>query len=220
MDPIKIYSSARCPYAQRTRMLMIEKEIPFELTEVDLRSKPDWFLAVSPYGKVPVIVDDGQTIYESAIINEYLDEKYKNVPMMPKEPVERAKARIWMDYCTNKYLILSRKLLLDNGNEELQIENKKKMKESLLYIEKECFEKNANGPFWLGNNISLVDLHYAPFFERFGAFKELFGVEWPEECVKIADWWSAIQKRDSFKMPVLPTEEHVDLYRSIMQNMS
>ncbi len=199
---------------------MIEKEIPFELTEVDLRNKPDWFLAVSPYGKVPVIVDDGQTIYESAIINEYLDEKYTSIPMMPEEPVERAKARIWMDYCTNKYLTLSRKLLVDHGNEELQRENKKKMKESLIYIEKECFEKNANGPFWLGNNISLVDLHYAPFFERFGAFKELFGVEWPEECIKISDWWSAIQKRDSYKMTVLPTEEHVDLYRSIMQNMS
>ncbi|MAJ30744.1 MAG: glutathione S-transferase [Gammaproteobacteria bacterium] len=220
MESIKIYSSARCPYAQRTRMLMIEKEIPFELTEVDLRNKPDWFLAVSPYGKVPVIVDDGQTIYESAIINEYLDEKYTSIPMMPEEPVERAKARIWMDYCTNKYLTLSRKLLVDHGNEELQRENKKKMKESLIYIEKECFEKNANGPFWLGNNISLVDLHYAPFFERFGAFKELFGVEWPEECIKISDWWSAIQKRDSYKMTVLPTEEHVDLYRSIMQNMS
>ena len=199
---------------------MIEKEIPFELTEVDLRNKPDWFLAVSPYGKVPVIVDDGQTIYESAIINEYLDEKYTSIPMMPEEPVERAKARIWMDYCTNKYLTLSRKLLVDHGNEELQRENKKKMKESLIYIEKECFEKNANGPFWLDNNISLVDLHYAPFFERFGAFKELFGVEWPEECIKISDWWSAIQKRDSYKMTVLPTEEHVDLYRSIMQNMS
>ena len=220
MESIKIYSSARCPYAQRTRMLMIEKEIPFELTEVDLRNKPDWFLAVSPYGKVPVIVDDGQTIYESAIINEYLDEKYISIPMMPEEPVERAKARIWMDYCTNKYLTLSRKLLVDHGNEELQTENKKKMKESLIYIEKECFEKNANGPFWLGNKISLVDLHYAPFFERFGAFKELFGVEWPEECIKISDWLSAIQKRDSYKMNVLPTEEHVDLYRSIMQNMS
>ena len=220
MESIKIYSSARCPYAQRTRMLMIEKEIPFELTEVDLRNKPDWFLAVSPYGKVPVIVDDGQTIYESAIINEYLDEKYISIPMMPEEPVERAKARIWMDYCTNKYLTLSRKLLVDHGNEELQTENKKKMKESLIYIEKECFEKNANGPFWLGNNISLVDLHYAPFFERFGAFKELFGVEWPEECIKISNCWSAIQKRDSYKMTVLPTEEHVDLYRSIMQNMS
>ncbi len=220
MESIKIYSSARCPYAQRTRMLMIEKEIPFELTEVDLRNKPDWFLAVSPYGKVPVIVDDGQTIYESAIINEYLDEKYISIPMMPEEPVERAKARIWMDYCTNKYLTLSRKLLVDHGNEELQTENKKKMKESLIYIEKECFEKNANGPFWLGNKISLVDLHYAPFFERFGAFKELFGVEWPEECIKISNWWSAIQKRDSYKMTVLPTEEHVNLYRSIMQNMS
>ena len=49
---------------------------------------------------------------------------------MPEEPIERARARIWMDYCTNKYLVLSRKLLVDNGNEELQIENKKKIKES------------------------------------------------------------------------------------------
>ena len=79
-------------------MLMIEKELPFELTEVDLSNKPDWFLKVSPYGKVPVIVDDGETIYESAIINEYLEEKYRNISMMPEEPIERAKARIWMDY--------------------------------------------------------------------------------------------------------------------------
>ena len=134
MESIKIYSSARCPYAQRTRMLMIEKEIPFELTEVDLRNKPDWFLAVSPYGKVPVIVDDGQTIYESAIINEYLDEKYTSIPMMPEEPVERAKARIWMDYCTNKYLTLSRKLLTDNGNDELQSQNKEKLNKNYTIV--------------------------------------------------------------------------------------
>jgi len=220
MDPIKIYSSARCPYAQRTRMLMIEKELPFELTEVDLSNKPDWFLKVSPYGKVPVIVDEGNTIYESAIINEYLEEKYRNVSMMPEEPIERARARIWMDYCTNKYLVLSRKLLVDNGNEELQIENKKKITDSLIYIERECFEKNTDGPFWLGSEISLVDLHYAPFFERFGAFKELFGVEWPEECVKIQNWWKSIQERDSYKMTVLPTDAHVDLYRSLMRNIS
>ena len=125
-----------------------------------------------------------------------------------------------MDYCTNKYLVLSRKLLVDNGNEELQIENKRKIKDSLIYIEKECFEKNTDGPFWLGSEISLVDLHYAPFFERFGAFKELFGVEWPEECINIKDWWKAIQERDSYKMTVLPTDAHVDLYRSLMRNIS
>ena len=67
---------------------------------------------------------------------------------MPEEPIERARARIWMDYCTNKYLVLSRKLLVDNGNEALQIENKKKIKDSLIYIERECFEKNVDGPFW------------------------------------------------------------------------
>ena len=220
METIKIYSSARCPYAQRTRMLMIEKELPFELIEVDLSNKPDWFLAVSPYGKVPVVVDDGKTIYESAIINEYLDEKFKNIPLMPEEPFEKAKARIWMDYCTNKYLILSRKLLTDNGNDELQSQNKEKLKQSLIYIEKECFEKNMNGDFWLGEKISLVDLHYAPFFERFGAFKELFGVEWPKECVKLLNWWNAIQERESYKMTVLPTDAHVDLYKSLMRKVS
>ena len=125
-----------------------------------------------------------------------------------------------MDYCTNKYLLLSRKLLVDNGNEALQIENKKKIKDSLIYIEKECFEKNVDGPFWIGSEISLVDLHYAPFFERFGAFKELFGVEWPEECIKIQNWWKAIQERDSYKMTVLPTDAHVDLYRSLMKHIS
>jgi len=220
MDTIKIYSSARCPYAQRTRMLMIEKELPFELIEVDLRNKPDWFLSISPYGKVPVVVDDGETIYESAIINEYLDEKYKDIPLMPKEPFERAEARIWMDYCTNKYLVLSRKLLTDNGNDELQSQNKEKLKQAMIYIEKECFEKNTSGAFWLGEKISLVDLHYAPFFERFSAFKELFGVEWPEECLKIKGWWKEIQERDSYKMTVLPTDQHIDLYQSIMRNMS
>ena len=201
-------------------MLMIEKELPFELIEVDLRNKPDWFLAVSPYGKVPVIVDDGKTIYESAIINEYLDEKFKNIPLMPAAPFERAKARIWMDYCSNKYLVLSRKLLTDNGNNELQIQNKEKLRQALIYMEKECFEKNENGNFWLGEKISLVHLHYAPFFERFSAFKELFGVEWPEECVKLKGWWKAIEERDSYKMTVLPTDQHVDLYKSLMRKMS
>jgi glutathione S-transferase len=175
---------------------------------------------VSPYGKVPVVVDDGKTIYESAIINEYLDEKFKNIPLMPEEPFEKAKARIWMDYCTNKYLVLSRKLLTDNGNDELQTQNKEKLKQALIYIEKECFEKNTNGDFWLGETISLVDLHYAPFFERFGAFKELFGVEWPKECVKLLNWWNAIQERESYKMTVLPTDAHVDLYKSLMRKVS
>ena len=201
-------------------MLMIEKELPFELIEVDLSNKPDWFLTVSPYGKVPVLVVDGKTIYESAIINEFLDERYPFPPLMPVEPFARAKARIWMDYCTNKYLILSRKLLTDNGNDELQSQNKEKLKQALIYIEKECFEKNMNGDFWLGETISLVDLHYAPFFERFGAFKELFGVEWPKECVKLLNWWNAIQERESYKMTVLPTDAHVDLYKSLMRKVS
>ena len=75
MSDIKIYSFDKCPYAQRTRMALIEKGLDFELIEIDVYNKPEWFHEISPYGKVPVIVHEGKTIFESAIINEYLDER-------------------------------------------------------------------------------------------------------------------------------------------------
>ena len=106
MSDIKIYSFDKCPYAQRSRMALIEKQLAFELIEIDVYNKPDWFLEISPYGKVPVLVDGGKTIYESAIINEYLEEKYPEVPLMPKDYFERARARIWIDYGSNYYLSL------------------------------------------------------------------------------------------------------------------
>ena len=65
MADVEIISSATCPFAQRTRMALIEKGIDFELTAIDLNDKPDWFLAISPYGKVPVLRHNGAVIFES-----------------------------------------------------------------------------------------------------------------------------------------------------------
>lgn len=83
MADIEIFSANACPYAQRTRFMLTEKGVPFSLTEIDLRNKPAWFKDVSPYGKVPVIRHRGQVIYESAIINEYLEEVFPEPPLMP-----------------------------------------------------------------------------------------------------------------------------------------
>ena len=82
MSEIKIYSFDKCPFAQRTRMVLIEKNLLFELVEIDVYNKPDWFSSVSPYGKVPVLSHEGNTIYESAIINEYLDEVFPDTPLI------------------------------------------------------------------------------------------------------------------------------------------
>ena len=83
-NQIEIISSSTCPFAQRTRMVLIEKDVKFSLTEIDLNDKPDWFLKISPYGKVPVIRNDDIVIFESAVINEYIEEVFPKKPLLPK----------------------------------------------------------------------------------------------------------------------------------------
>ena len=77
MAHIELISTKTCPYVQRSRIALMEKGIDFIFTEVDLRNKPDWFLEISPYGKVPVLKHDDKIIYESAVINEYLEDCYE-----------------------------------------------------------------------------------------------------------------------------------------------
>src|SRR5919202_1584729 len=97
-----LYSTQQCPYARRTRIVLHEKQIDFDINEVDLRNKSEEFLRVSPYGKVPVFVRNGTTLYESNIVNEYLDEVYKGPQLMPSNPEQRALARTWMAFA-NEY---------------------------------------------------------------------------------------------------------------------
>jgi glutathione S-transferase len=93
MQKLEIISSKSCPFAQRSRMVLLEKGIDFDFTEIDLDNKPDWFLKVSPYSKVPVIRHNGAVIWESAVINEYLDEVFPEPPLLPHDPVARASAQ-------------------------------------------------------------------------------------------------------------------------------
>ena len=74
MSEIELFSYEACPFAQRTRMMLIEKQADFSLTEVNLKNKPDWWKKLSPTGKVPLIRHKNNIIYESRIINEYLEE--------------------------------------------------------------------------------------------------------------------------------------------------
>ena len=79
-----------------------EKKLSYELIECDLSNKPEDLLRLNPYAKVPVLVDGDGVIYESAIIDEYLEEKYPQVPLLPRDPLQRARARIWIDYCNTR----------------------------------------------------------------------------------------------------------------------
>ena len=92
---LTLYDAPRCPFCARTRIVLAEKAIPYETVIVELSPRPDWIVELNPpYGKVPVLDDDGWILPESAVIDEYLDERFPEPPLLPDDPAERAAARL------------------------------------------------------------------------------------------------------------------------------
>jgi glutathione S-transferase len=94
---LTLISHTLCPYVQRAAIVLAEKGVAFERRDVDLANKPDWFKAVSPLGKTPVLLVDGDAIFESAVICEYLDDTL--LPRLhPGDALKRAQHRAWMEF--------------------------------------------------------------------------------------------------------------------------
>ena len=94
---LELISFPVCPYVQRAVITLLHKGVDFKLTYINLADKPDWFLAISPLGKVPVLRAGDGVLFESAAINEYLDETHAP-RMLPEDPIERARARAWIAF--------------------------------------------------------------------------------------------------------------------------
>jgi glutathione S-transferase len=217
---MELFSSESCPFAQRTRMVLIEKNVDFTLTEIDLQNKPDWWLEISPYGKVPLLRHDGGVIYESAIINEYIDEVCPDPPLMPEGALARARVRIWIDYCDRRFLPACYRLRANGEQPDLQRENLDKLTEVLRFMEHEGLRKLGPGPYWLGARPSLVDFHYLPFFERFPVYEQTRGAEWPADCARLREWFDTMRKRKSFQATAHPLEYHLERYRQRIATMA
>src|SRR6478672_474608 len=99
---LKLISHKLCPYVQRAVIALNEKDVPFERIDIDLASKPDWFLKISPLGKVPVLVvttDKGEVaLFESNVICEYIEDTQAGAKLHPRDPLERAHHRAWMEF--------------------------------------------------------------------------------------------------------------------------
>jgi glutathione S-transferase len=209
MPTVEIFSAEVCPYAQRTRLALLEKGVDFTLTEIDLKNKPAWFPTVSPYGKVPAIRHAGQIVYESAIINEYLDEVFPTPRLMPKEPLRRALARIWVDYFNTRYNVVSYKLLRET-DEAKQPALVKEFYDTLRFMENEGLRKLGSGPFWVAEGLTLVDLALYPSFERFATVEHYRGVRIPEDCTRLRTWVETMRERPSVKKIAHPGAFYIE----------
>ena len=145
------------------------KGVEFEVTYINLRDKPDWFLEISPHGKVPVLSVDDQPLFESNAIAEYLDEVVEP-QLHPADPIKRARNRAWTDFVPTFAPGLSG--IYYTKTEEAMAEGIEKAPAILAKLEEAiAAERGNDGPYFNGDKISLVDASYAPFLQRF-AFVE------------------------------------------------
>jgi len=211
MAKLELITAEVCPFAQRSHMALLEKGLEFERREVDLRNKPKWFEEVSPYSKVPVLRDGDVRVYESTIINEYLEEVFPQPHLMPTDPGARANARIWIDFDNVKFIpTFYRILLAQDGPRRRELAET--LVDHMTFLEKEGFAKASQGPYWFGPDISLVDLAFYPHFERFPAMTEYRGVEIPESCGQLKAWIEVMAERPSSKATAHDADYHINAY--------
>lgn len=156
-----------CPYVERSRIVLEEKNIPYDITYIDLSEKPDWFLKISPRGKVPVLLVDDAPIFESMVINEFIEEAYtSDVSMLPEDPFLRAQARAWIVY-NNDVLMpaLLDVMFSDDTKQSLDV-----LMSALAKVEMQLDERT---PYFQGEDFGLVDAAYAPLFTRWEILEDL-----------------------------------------------
>lgn len=197
---IKLYDYPQCPFCRKVRVALAEKGIKYERVFVDLRKKEqkrEEFLKLNPYGKVPVLIDNGAIIYESSVINEYLDERYPNPPLMPSSPIERARVRIWVDFCESHFHIpwfnIYREMTFKHENErnwELIEKSKNEVKEHLIRLD-QSLERHE----YLSGSYSLADIAFTPRIALF----DLIGIEIDPELRNVRNWVERIKSRPSYK---------------------
>ena len=206
---VEIYSSTVCPYAHRTRLTLLEKGVDFKLTEIDLENKPKEFTRISPYGKVPVIRYGSDRVWESTIINEYLDEVFPIPRLMPTDAGARAIARIWIDFANTKFIPAFYKLLL-NQDPTSQHEWAQELDNHLLFMDQGiCTSK---GEYWLGESVSLVDLAFYPWFERWAVLEHYRGFSLPSSCQRLQEWYKVMTLRESVQAIAHPADLYIQQY--------
>lgn len=212
MSNIELYFAKASTFSQRTRVVLLEKGIDFTPIEIDLQNKPDGYTQISHYGKVPAIKHGDVEIYESAIINEYLDEVFPEPPLLPRDPAAKAIARIWIDYANTRLVPAFNKFLRGKDSQE-QEEGRKEFTEALLYIEQEGLGK---GDYLLGDQFSLVDISFYPWFERLPLLEHFRKFTLPAETPRLQTWWNLVGDRSSIQAVANPVDFYLQRFAKIL----
>jgi glutathione S-transferase len=200
MAVLKLISHKLCPYVQRAVIALAEKGVAFERVDIDLANKPDWFLKISPLGKVPVLTvatDKGEVaLFESNVICEYIEETQAGARLHPQDPLARAEHRAWMEFGS---ATLSDLWGLETAKDAATFEAKRQAVAAKFSRVEAAL---GAGPFFAGEKFSLVDAVFAPIFRYFDVFDEFTDLAVFKDMPKVRKWRAELAKRPSVKAAV------------------
>lgn len=198
MSALTLISHALCPYVQRASIVLAEKGFAYERRWVDLADKPEWFLALSPLGKTPVLLADNEPIFESAVICEYLDETTQP-RLYPEDALQRARQRGWVEFGSS---VLNTLWAFYSAADDQALEEKRgALRRQFEQVEAAL---DADGPWFAGLRFGIVDAVFAPVFRYFDVFEALGEPVLFDGLPRVQRWRAALAQRPSVRQAVLP----------------
>jgi stringent starvation protein A len=194
-----LYAGTSDPYSHRTRIVLFEKDVECQIVDVDLTKKPRELADLNPYNQVPTLVDRDLVLYESNIINEYLDERLPHPPLMPVDPVSRARARLMLLRFDRDWYNLLPEV---TGADKKTAQRARNVIRDGLAVISPIFKDQQ---FVLGEECSLVDCALAPLLWRL----DHYAIELPRQAKPILDYADRLFARKAFKLSLSETEKEM-----------
>lgn len=193
-----LYSGSCDPYSHRTRIVLAEKNIVYDLCELEEGSQLEELAEINPYCTVPTLMDRDLVLYQSEIIMEYLDERFPHPPLMPVYPIARARSRLMLYRVNRDWYTLMDKILDPKTTEQERDQARRLLQESLVTISPLFREM----PFFLSDEFSLVDCAIAPLLWRLPILK----IDIVPEAKGLKDYAKRLFQREAFQLSLTPTE--------------
>ncbi len=183
-----LYSTITCPFSHRCRIVLHEKDMDFKVIDVDPNNKPEDLAVMSPYGTAPVLVERDLVLYESNIINEYIDDRFPHPQLMPADPVMRARARLFL-YRFEQELFCH--IAAIEGTDQKKADKARVEVCNNLTVIAPIFEKQK---YMLGDEFSMLDVAIAPLLWRL----EHYGIRLPKQAAPLLKFSERLFSRPLF----------------------
>ncbi len=194
-----LFSGSTCPFSHRCRFVLNEKACDFEIQDVDLYNKPPEIDAMNPYGDVPILVERDLTLYNPNIINEYIDERFPHPQLMPADPIQRARARLFRYTFERELFSFVRVLENRDETEKRKAIARNQIREQLMQLSP-IFAKNK---FLMGDEFTMLDVMMAPLLWRLG----YYGIDLPKSAAPLLKYAESIFARPAFIASMTPSEK-------------